>query len=232
MCYSTAYDRELKAMERDYDRRMLEDSRRAYLHPDEIDEDVDPDRSILFKQTSAFARPFWPVISTADPRVIDVYRWGFVPAHVRTEEEAKAYLKDYPSYNAVSEEVDTKRTYKEAWNKGQRCLIPVTAFFEWQHVPVPGRKTPEKIPYRIHTKEPAFSLGGLWTDSGLGYKTFTILTTRANPLMERIHNTKKRQPVIIPKDMEEFWLSSTLPLDHVRLLCDPIPENELIAEAA
>ena len=232
MCYSTAYEKELEAMERDYNRRMLEDSRRAYLHPDELDENYDPDRSILFKQTSAFARPFWPVISSDRPDVIDMYRWGFFPPHIRTEEEAKVYIKDYPSFNAVSEDVETKRTFKDAWAKGQRCLIPVTSFFEWQNQEVPGRKTPNKIPYRIGTKEPSFSLGGLWADTGLGYRVYTILTTKANPLMDVIHNKKKRQPVIIPKDMEEFWLSRTLPLDHVKLLCDPIPEGEMVAEAA
>ena len=41
MCYSTTLDRDLKALERDYNRRMLEDSRSAYLHPDEIDEQPD-----------------------------------------------------------------------------------------------------------------------------------------------------------------------------------------------
>ena len=38
MCYSTALEREEKALERDYNRRMLESSRAAYLHPDELDE--------------------------------------------------------------------------------------------------------------------------------------------------------------------------------------------------
>lgn len=232
MCYSTAYERELKAMERDYNRRMLEDSRRAYLHPDELDENYDPDRSILFTQTSAFARPFWPVISTDRPDVIDLYRWGYVPEYIRTEEEAKAYLQKYTTFNAISEEVETKSTYQKAWAKGQRCLIPVTSFYEWKHVPVPGRKTPEKIKHEIKTKDPCFSLGGLWADTGLGYRVYTILTTRANPLMEVIHNTKKRQPVIIPKDMEEFWLSPTLPLDHVKVLCDPIPAEDMVAVAA
>lgn len=230
MCYSTTLDREIKALERDYNRRMLEDSRSAYLHPDEMD---DGDRSILFrKQTSAFARPYWPVVSSASSQTIDPFRWGFVPKHIASEDEAKEYLKQYPSFNAISEDVQTKATYREAWVKGQRCLIPVSSFTEWQHQPIPGKKAVNKIPYRIGTKEPTFSLGGLWTETALGYRTYTILTTKANPMMEVIHNTKKRMPVIIPRDMEEFWLSPTLGLDKAKWLCDPYPESEMVAEAA
>ena len=177
-------------------------------------------------------RLVWPVIASDKADVLDVYRWGFFPKHIRTEEEAKAYIKEYPSFNAVAEDVQTKRTFKEAWAKGQRCIIPVTSFTEWKHVPVPGKKTPNKIPYRIGTKAAIFSLGGLWEDTALGYRVYTILTTKANPLMAEIHNTKKRQPVIIPKDMEDFWLSPTISLDYAKLLCDPIPEEEMIAEAA
>ena len=232
MCYSTAFDRDLKALEHAYHRRMREESRRALMQRGEVDEATDPDRSILFQRTSAFARPFWPVISTAQPDVIDMYRWGFVPEHLRTEVEAKAYLKQYPSFNAVSEDLRTKRTFQEAWRKGQRCLIPVTAFFEWQHVPVPGRKTPDKVPFRIHTNDDVFSLGGLWTDTALGYRAYTVLTTHAGPLMARIHNTKQRQPVIIPKDMEALWLNAELPLDEVERMCAPVPDDNLNAVAA
>lgn len=225
MCYTTTLDRTLKALERDYDRRVRREALVAHLPPEN-------DGELPFPETSAFARPFWPVISSDRPNDIDLYRWGFVPKHIRTEEEAKEYLKKYTPFNAISEEVDVKASYKEAWAKGQRCLVPVTSFCEWQHQAVPGRKAPNKIKYRIGTDQEVFSLGGIWQDTALGYRVYTILTTKANPLMETIHNTKKRQPVIIPKDMEGFWLSATLPLDHVKLLCDPLPEKAMTAVAA
>ncbi len=230
MCYSTTLDREIRELERDMNRRMLEDSIKVYLHPDE---EADGDRSILFrKRTTAFARPFWPVVASDQSDVIAPYRWGFVPSWIRSEDEAKEYMKKYTPFNAISEEVATKASYKDAWAKGQRCLIPVSSFTEWQHVPVEGRKTPDKVPYNITTKEGIFCLGGLWQDTALGYRVYTILTTKANPKMEVIHNSKKRMPVIIPKDMEQFWLSPTLGLDQAKLLCDPYPEEEMNAEAA
>lgn len=231
MCYSTTLDREVRALERHYNKRLLKDTRGAYLHPDELD---DGDGSILFsKRTSAFARPYWPVICSDQPEVFVPCRWGFFKQGIADEEQAKAWIKDWPSFNAIAEDVETKATYKDAWNKGQRCLIPVSSFTEWQHVPIEGRKTPDKVPFNIKEKgADIFSLGGIWQDTALGYRVYTVLTTKANPLMEVIHNTKKRQPVIIPHDMEQFWLSKTLPLDHIKQLCDPLPERDMVAEQA
>lgn len=211
-------------------RRCLESDYRIYLHPDQ---EADGDRSILFKdRTSAFGRPFWPVVSSSNAQAFEPQRWGFIPKHITSEEEAKEYLKQYSTFNAIAEDIEKKQTYREAWAKGQRCLIPVTSFTEWQHVPIEGKKAVNKIPYTIGTKEPVFTLGGVWTETALGYRTYTVLTTKANPLMEVIHNTKKRMPVIIPKDMHAFWLSPTLPLDYAKLLCDPYPEKEMVAVAA
>ena len=59
----------------------------------------------------------------------------------------------------------------------------------------------------------AFSLAGLydrWRDPATGaiMNTFTVITTRANPRMEEIHNLKKRMPVILDPDDERKWLSA------------------------
>lgn len=76
MCYSTTLDREVRALERHYNKRLLKDTRGAYLHPE--NESDDGDRSILFsKRTSAFARPYWPVICSDQPEVFVPCRWGF-----------------------------------------------------------------------------------------------------------------------------------------------------------
>ena len=76
------------------------------------------------------------------------------------------------------------------------------------------------------------AMAGLWDEwvdqsSGLVRKTYTIVTTRANALMTRIHNNPKasdgpRMPLILPKSFELEWLK-------------PIHEKadqELIAELA
>lgn len=232
MCYSTTLDRDIREMERMYNKRMLEDSRRSYMHPEELENLPDFDAPWASKRTSAFARPFWPVMTKDKPDALELHRWGFLPKQVTDEVYAKEWLKEWATFNAVSEDIEKKKTYAEAWAKGQRCLIPVTSFTEWQHVPVEGRKTPNKIAHDIRTKEEVFTLGGIWEESAMGYRTFSVLTTKANPLMEVIHNTKKRMPVIIPPDMHQFWLSTSLDLDHVKLMCDPYPQEAMEAEHA
>ncbi len=222
MCYSTTLDKEVRDLERVLNRRMIEAARRIHW--------PDDDRSMPFGQTSAFTRPFWPVLSSATPAQIDIYRWGFFPRNVSSEAEAKEFIKTYTPFNAIAEEVETKRMYRDAWWKGQRCLVPVTHFTEWQHIPVEGKKTPRKVPFNIRSTEEITFLGGIWQDTLLGYRTYTILTTKANPLMEIIHNSRKRQPVIIPSDMAQFWLSPGIPPDQAMSLCAAIPERDMIAE--
>ena len=215
MCYSTSLDRDVKALEKAMHKRMLEESRRV---------DMPYQAELPLGRTSAFARPAWPVITTRDPDRISLLRWGFLPRFIRSEEEAKAFLKKAPTFNAISEEVATKRTFKNAFEKGQRCLIPVTSFYEWRHE---GKK---KVPYGIRLKDAdIFCLGGLW-EKGEAMDTYTVLTTRANALMAYIHNTKQRQPVIIPPEHYDAWLSPDLAPDQVKALCEPLPEERMAAE--
>lgn len=57
-----------------------------------------------------------------------------------------------------------------------------------------------------------FVFSGLWSEwldksTGKLLHTYTILTTEANELMSKIHNTKKRMPVILHPDQEAAWLN-------------------------
>ena len=218
MCYTTALDRSYAALQQDYNRKL------SYRSPIEILEN--DDRSILpIRRIVAFARPFWPIITTAEPDEFSIGRWGFLPTRTRTEQQANEFLKKYPTYNTISEDVETKRTYKSAFENGNRCLIPVTEFFEWQDQ---GKK---KTPFKIRIdRDGAFSLAGIWEESALGYRTYSVLTTAANPLMARIHNSKKRMPVIIPKELEETWVRAELSVAETKALCTAFPEQHMLAE--
>ena len=76
-----------------------------------------------------------------------------------------------------------------------------------------------------------FAFAGLWETwkdkaTGLKLRTYTILTTDPNELMEPIHN---RMPVILPRQDYERWLAPTdsahLPVDLLR----PFPPEEMKA---
>jgi len=92
-----------------------------------------------------------------------------------------------------------------------------------------------KYPYFIHTKSSdLFSLGCIyesWVDKTTGEirNTFSILTTPANPLMERIHNLKKRMPLILSREDEKKWIEPNLTPDQISELIKPYPESDMNA---
>jgi putative SOS response-associated peptidase YedK len=47
--------------------------------------------------------------------------------------------------------------------------------------------------------------------------------------MERIHNTKKRMPVILSPDKEKEWISGDISLHKARQLLLPMDEREMYA---
>jgi len=79
-----------------------------------------------------------------------------------------------------------------------------------------------------------FALAGLydsWIDpeSGEIFNTFSVITTKANPMLEKIHNTKKRMPVILNKRIESDWIDPKTIPEAARSLLIPFDENELTA---
>jgi len=96
----------------------------------------------------------------------------------------------------------------------RRCLIPADGFYEWR------REGNRKVPmwFRLKSREP-FAFPGLWDcwvdrDSGSQLHTFTIITTRANALVRRIHY---RMPVIYDKDMGRQWLEHSFGASPIAL---------------
>ncbi len=77
-----------------------------------------------------------------------------------------------------------------------------------------------------------FALAGLydqWTnrETGVCLNTFTILTTKANPALEVIHNTKKRMPVILTIENRDKWLNTKI--DPIKEnLFEPFPEEKMV----
>ncbi len=76
------------------------------------------------------------------------------------------------------------------------------------------------------------SFAGLWeqgyTDDGEVYESCTIVTTEANELMAKIHNSNRRMPVIIDPDVRDIWLSNDH--DAARLLTQTYDDGYLRAD--
>jgi len=169
-----------------------------------------------------------PVLTVERPKEILLYRWGFTPWFEKDLAKVKAPVT---TLNCISEEMFEKPSFRDAAKAGKRCLIPATGFFEW-HWDHPT-KAKNKTPYIIKAKDQEiFSIAGLysyWKDKATDTEilSYTVLTTSANPQMAWLHNSKKRQPVIIRKEYEKDWLNPNLTEQDVLELCKSMPEDFL-----
>jgi putative SOS response-associated peptidase YedK len=172
-----------------------------------------------------------PVLTLERPKELLMYRWGLIPWWTKSVEDGVRLRTQ--TLNCISEEMYEKSSFRDSAKENKRCLIPCTGFFEWRWDNV--EKPKNKIPYFIHSKEQEiFSIGGLystWRDkkSNEEMLTYTVLTTKANPFMSKIHNSKLRQPVLIKKEFERDWLNPNLTEADVLALCGSMPADFLVA---
>jgi putative SOS response-associated peptidase YedK len=183
-----------------------------------------------FHHENAFDHHASPLLTTHYPSELKLFNWGLIPFW--TKDAAGAAKIRISTLNCISEEMYEKPAFKDVAKSGQRCLIPGTGFYEWRWLDPEDKKT-KKFPYYIHLKErPIFSFAGLyskWTDKGDGrvHYTYTMLTTKANTLMGKIHNSKHRMPVILSKEFEKDWLNPNLTKDDVLALCQPLDDQQM-----
>ncbi len=175
---------------------------------------------------NAFDLPDLPVVRNGSPDSIVLFGWGLIPFWVKDAAAAGEIRRK--TFNARLETLLDKPSFRESV-KTRRCLVLCRGFYEWQ------QRDREKIPYYIYLKgETPMAMAGLyenWTDRETGemISTCTIITTAANPMMEKIHNTKKRMPLIISPESEGSWIDPDLSAaDAVRFL-EPADEKQMSA---
>ena len=197
----------------------------------------DFDLNLQQPMASGFEYPLWPVVKPIEKGndfTLEMMHWEFIPSYLKTTEALLHFRKggfnpntgkkDFPhnTLNARGEDVLQRPTYKDAANH-RRCLVLSSGFYEWRHhTPEGGKDT--AYPYYISLKNSTyFFMAGIfnpWLDQSTGemVNSFSILTTAANPLMEKIHNKKKRMPVILPEHEAERWIQSELSVNQIQSL--------------
>jgi putative SOS response-associated peptidase YedK len=186
----------------------------------------DPDVYEPVYHVSAFSLPKAPVITNQEDRVIKMLNWGLIPFWVKDLKTAEDIrLK---TFNARSETIFEKPSFRTSI-KSKRCLVIVDGFFEWRLV------KGTNYPYYIRVAEGgAFAMAGIWDiwtskDTDEKLSTFSIITTKANPLLEMIHNKKKRMPAILGKEDERRWLEPELSKEDIYSIITPIDDSKLEA---
>lgn len=143
--------------------------------------------------------------------------WSLVPPW------SKELKLKYPTFNARSEGLSEKSTFKGPL-KAQRCVIPVTGFYEWT-----GPKE-KRTPHAIFGPAPIIPMAGLyswWRDpaapEGEGWVlTATILTRASAGVMAPLHD---RMPVFMADELLHDWLDPEIVGDQ--LLVDAVSEASL-----
>jgi putative SOS response-associated peptidase YedK len=137
------------------------------------------------------------------------------------------------TYNARSETVASKPSFRDAWNKAQHCIIPAEAIFE------PDWRSGRPVPTRIARADgEPLGIAGLWSawksPQGEVVHSFTMLTLNAaqHPLMRLFHKPvdEKRMVAILHNDQYDDWLNARP--EHSKLLLRPYPADNLTASAA
>lgn len=165
-------------------------------------------------------------------RELVVGQWGLIPWF------AKEARLTYSTQNARFEEIAAKPSYKLAWARGQRCIIPAASFDEpcWES----GKNEWWTFRRRDGT---AWGLAGLWNAwvdraSGEILESYTLLTANADahPLMKRMHKPDpklgpdeqdKRSVLVVPIDAVDAWLSGAVDSARSALRLPVVDEIEV-----
>lgn len=174
---------------------------------------------------SAFDFPVIPVKAINSPSYLLPMQWGLIPSWISNKNDALQIRSK--TLNARFESLQMKPSFKNFL--ANRCIIPATGFFEWQNI---GGK---KVPWYIGLQNgDIMHLAGIYStwnnaDTGDSVNTFTIITVPANPLLEKIHNTKKRMPAILKPENAEKWLDKDLKTSLYSDIIKPVEQEYLKA---
>ncbi len=188
-------------------------------------------------EISGFEHASHPILVQEDNKlVLQSSRWGLVP----------------PDWKKTPEEIwnhtiSAKLEYiskRYAWQKvsQNRCLVPTTAYFEYHWNDAKGSS---KTKYKIKSlEEDVFALAGLYSvwrgPNNRVLPTFAVCTTKANEIMEFVHNKDAdknyhRMPVMLNCYDEKTWLDTSVSyMDFAFPNCRPnlvaTPTNNMTSE--
>lgn len=173
---------------------------------------------------NGFTHPKLPAITKKETALVS---WGIIPHWTKDWEAAKKMQRF--CLNAKIETLSEKPSFRDSLQKKQFCILPARNFYEWQWQDDKG-KVKTKFEIKLHNDE-LINFAGLYShwldkDSGEIVVSFTIITCPGNELMSKIHNTKKRMPIILDYKTGNDWINGNLDLKNIQTIAQT---QELIA---
>ena len=165
--------------------------------------------------------------SHADERVPARAVFGLIPFFSKDESLARK------CYNARSETIAVKPSFRGPWKRKQFCIIPAMALYE------PNYEGGKPVRWRIHRKDDKpFAIAGIWDTWRKSpeelVRSMSMVTINAedHPLMKRFHgpNDEKRSVVLLPPEHYDRWLDAEP--DEAMELLQPFNPDEYTAHPA
>ncbi|OTU33948.1 SOS response-associated peptidase [Acinetobacter pittii] len=162
----------------------------------------------LFEPTFEYKSHIYPnydaplLFSKKDQMEWRLARFGLVAPWV------KELKKVHNTYNARTETVHEKPSFRNAWKKNQFCLIPADVIFEPKYI----NNKPEW--WGIYRKdEMPFTIAGIYEYAevnGEEIRSMSMLTINSDhhSFMNQFHahTDEKRSIIVIPPELREDWL--------------------------
>lgn len=184
-----------------------------------IEKELEGFDKLNFHHVSGYSHPKLPIYTSLNPNQPKLVDWGLIPFWIKDEQSAKRIQNS--TLNARAESLHEKPAFRKA-AKNQHCLLFVDGFYEHHHF---QGKT---FPFYIQSIEPKpLCLAGVWDEwvnpeTGEIYKGFSIVTTKGNALLKKIHNNPKlaeaRMPLVLDEAEEEIWLTTDFDKNNLEYL--------------
>lgn len=172
------------------------------LHSGQISDRPEFPPEVYPTQVGSFIR-----LNASGEKMVEAGHFGLLPHF------AKELVYGRRTYNARSETVHQLPSFRTAWKRGQRCIIPAEKIYE------PNWETGKAIRWAVELPEATpMGIAGIWAEhpyltmsDGSPMLSFAMLTVNADghPIFSRLHRPEdeKRMVIILHPDQYDAWLT-------------------------
>jgi putative SOS response-associated peptidase YedK len=146
------------------------------------------------------------IVQRDGKRAFELMRWGIIPLSHRGP--AKDWK--FATFNARTETIEKLRTFRGVWRRN-RCLIPVSGYFEWHHREgAPKGEKPQPYYFTARNGSPILTVAGIWDrwndpeNGGKELHSCAMVITEPNAFVREVHD---RMPVLLRPDQFSAWLN-------------------------
>ena len=161
------------------------------------------------------------IITTEQPDLVSMGIWGILP---------EDYSDEWATFQNVTNtlHLDESSITSELWYskpfKKRRCLFIVTGFF------TSYLKDGVVYPYYIGLKSGApFLLAGVYNTLEDGFITCSLVVKKKDSFIKKFQNVGDVMPIVIPDNLADIYLDTSLGLKDVKAFLDQHHDHELHA---